>query len=342
MNHFLFRADAGPGIGIGHLRRTLSVAQALRGLGLESAFLGNEAGGTEAYVSASGFSGASLGEAPSWGREDLDTTVQRAKDEGVGVVVVDSHREGADYLQRLRDAGLRVVAITDNAEHAYPCDLLVNTNVHALDQTYETARDTVRLMGAQYAVLTPAYWQAQPRPANGQVGRILLTTGGSDPLDLLPRLLEKLLPMRLDASLAAIVGPFAGNRERLEELAAAGGEQVKLIIGVTSLYPCIAAADLAVSAGGQTLYEFACLGCPTVAFCLADNQEGQMTALAAAGAIRHLGPAQAPDLLDRVALELQTLITDDHARSRMAAAGPRIVDGQGAPRLALALAEQVQ
>jgi spore coat polysaccharide biosynthesis predicted glycosyltransferase SpsG len=98
--------------------------------------------------------------------------------------------------------------------------------------------------------------------------------------------------------------------------------------------------DLAVSGGGQTLYELAACGLPTVALCLADNQRGQLAALADQGALLPGGARDQGGLSSPFA-DLGPAVTqlagDLALRQRMSAIGQRLVDGQGTLRVADAL-----
>jgi spore coat polysaccharide biosynthesis predicted glycosyltransferase SpsG len=98
------------------------------------------------------------------------------------------------------------------------------------------------------------------------------------------------------------------------------------------LAPLMAAADLAVCAGGQTTYELAAMGLPAVALCIADNQRINLDAL-----------AQVPTLLlsDAAALSstVRALAADRTQQQRLSQRGRALVDGRGADRVAAALGE---
>lgn len=97
-------------------------------------------------------------------------------------------------------------------------------------------------------------------------------------------------------------------------------------------------ADLAVTGAGQTLYELARVGCPAVAVCVASNQEGQLAHLVKAGCARSGGSAGQPEDLPELRQALLAVLPDGEARLAMSEAGPRLVDGQGALRVAREIA----
>ena len=97
---------------------------------------------------------------------------------------------------------------------------------------------------------------------------------------------------------------------------------------------------MAVSAGGQTLYELACVGCPTVAIRLASNQDGQLEVFAKTGFVRAVGRAEDEHVVIAMGDTVLSLLGDSKARAVMATAGQRLVDGQGAMRVAKTIVEE--
>jgi len=93
------------------------------------------------------------------------------------------------------------------------------------------------------------------------------------------------------------------------------------------------AADLAISAGGQTLYELACRGLPSVAINLIDNQTADIRGFSTRGFAVAAGRWDDVGLLDRVE-GCVTEIWQGSAREAASAVGRSLVDGQGGFRLA--------
>jgi spore coat polysaccharide biosynthesis predicted glycosyltransferase SpsG len=93
-------------------------------------------------------------------------------------------------------------------------------------------------------------------------------------------------------------------------------------------------ADLAVSAAGQTLFELAATGAPTLAIAVADNQRPQLEALGAAGVV-------IPVTAETLAPRLATVAEDRAMRQALAERGQALVDGLGADRVAHAILEMI-
>ena len=106
MAKVLFRVDAGPQVGLGHLQRCLSLATAMSSLGSQSLFVANNNPTLGDRVARFGFQSIPLLSDESWGSTDLDQTVETAASNGCDVIVVDSDYEGRSYLGRLRGMSL--------------------------------------------------------------------------------------------------------------------------------------------------------------------------------------------------------------------------------------------
>jgi len=333
--HILFRADAGPGIGLGHLQRCLSLAAGLQRLGARGVFLSNVDATVQNQVAESGFHAERLDGVEPGSSGDLNQTLATLARYRCDTVVVDSYDVEADYLGRLRAAGLFVVAIDDLARYPFPCQLVVNGGAYSPQLPYRAlVGDTTFLLGPKYALLRHEFWNVPARTVRDAARSVLITLGGGDPHDLMPGLLSLLDGLRAEFTMTAIVGPFFENYAAVEHTARGCRRLVRLVDAPGSVRDLMLEADLAVSAGEQTLYELAAAGTPTIAVEVAKNQAPNLKALAADGVLRVAGSLGQAGLLDRVAETVQELLEDNHARAKMTKAGQRLVDGRGAVRVA--------
>jgi spore coat polysaccharide biosynthesis predicted glycosyltransferase SpsG len=102
---------------------------------------------------------------------------------------------------------------------------------------------------------------------------------------------------------------------------------VCLVADATNMPELMAWADVAVSAGGSTLWELAYMGLPALVLVLADNQLPASRALDAAGIAQWLrAPADLPGAL-------AALLPDQARRQAMSDAARRMVDGRGVARV---------
>jgi UDP-2,4-diacetamido-2,4,6-trideoxy-beta-L-altropyranose hydrolase len=338
--HVLFRVDAGLGAGLGHLRRSLSLAAALRQHGATCTFLTSgdkivhnlvESAGWDMEVST--MSGDS---------EDMKQVLGSARGCGGNVVVVDSYKVDIGYLLGIRKAGLYTVVLDDLARFPFPSQLVINASALASRLPYiSSTGDTRFLLGTEYALLAPEFWNVHIRSVHEEVDQVLATLGGEDQNNLMPGLLDLLQDLPGEFDVTAIVGPFFRNRAQIEAAMSNCRRRVKLVEVGTSIRDLMLESDMAVSGGGQTLYELAATGTPTVAIQIADNQNINLQGLADQGVLRLGGRIGDPGLVKTLRRELSDMVQNVAIRKEMSAAGQRAVDGQGALRVAKAMAESV-
>lgn len=348
MATLLFRADATPAMGTGHVMRCLAVAEAAAELGHACHMAA--AAATPAVVRRLADAGLPLHrlEAPPGSAADLALTRALAAALDARTVIIDGYHFDTDWRAglraELRADGRRVLAFDDLAgPEPLHADLVVNASPAADPRTYaRLAPGAVCLLGPAYAPLRREIREAARRPPAPPAGRtsILLTFGGSDPLGLTAPCLERLAPdLPPGCRLTVAVG---GSDPRADEVAAAArrfGGRVAVHRDSPAMGALMAAAGLAVSAGGGTLAELAALAVPTVLVVVADNQAPppaltRTPAAAAWGPVidaRALDPA---DAADRIAEAAWTLWRDPDARAELAARGRGRVDGEGAVRIA--------
>jgi UDP-2,4-diacetamido-2,4,6-trideoxy-beta-L-altropyranose hydrolase len=320
----VIQADSGAASGLGHVQRCLALAAALAERGAECSFLVTELVPVRERIERAGFRAHELGAGSA---EELAATV----------VVVDSYRVDELYLRRLRKAGIAVVLIDDHASFPVPSQLCVNGGANAESLPYRQAfGDTRFLLGPRYAMLRPELWDAAAREPAERTANVLLTLGGSDPHGLAPRLLRALDDVEADFAVTLVVGPYFPDRNGLGR---GCRRELTLLDAPASLVEPMRAADLAVSAAGQTVYELARLGVPTVAVEIAENQRAGLAALARRGAVRAAGRAGDPGLAEAVAAAVRELVADTAGRRALAAAAGSLLDGQGARRVAAAICE---
>lgn len=353
----VFRVDASVEMGLGHLTRCLTLADALAADGARSCFLmRSHAAGLAHLVESHGHAvrllsdplvrpaGADDGGGPyahwlptHW-QQDADQTRSTLDEIGAAEwLIVDHYALDARWEQACRRNGMRILAIDDLADRAHDCEILLDQNLVSQMETRYRDRVSVacvQLLGPGYALLRPEF-AAQRRllaQRDGSIDRILICFGGSDPSNETAKALEAIARLA-HPSLAvdAVIGlsnPHADSVARLCD-ALSGTE---LHRGADNIAELMRRADLSIGAGGVMSWERCCLGLPVIAVDIALNQVGALEALAAEGAAVYLGAASAVSgaaLADAI-----RALLDDATRTRaLGEAALALVDGQGADRV---------
>jgi spore coat polysaccharide biosynthesis predicted glycosyltransferase SpsG len=172
--------------------------------------------------------------------------------------------------------------------------------------------------GPRLACLRPMFWGLAARPVADAAARVVVTTGGgaAGGAGALATAVRRAAP---DADVALVLGPYATED---------APDGVEAIRAPERMADVLQAADVVVTAAGQTLLETLCAGTPCVALAVVDNQRAQLALATRAGAARGAGTAA------EAAEAAAALLADAPARRALAAAGRELVDGFGALRVA--------
>jgi spore coat polysaccharide biosynthesis predicted glycosyltransferase SpsG len=281
------------------------------------------------------------------GFRDAGEVVERIRELAPFAVVVDSYVFTTEHFRQLSEAGRPVVAIDDLEDRPLPVALVVNSRIGVGPGDYASyvARETRLLLGPSYALLRPEFMDEPNRTTPARAQRALLTLGGSDPEGLMPKLMRWVATELEWADLAVVAGPLSDNLKEVRAASAVIGSRAAVLEQPGNMRALMLKADIAVSGGGQTLYELAATATPTVAIRMADNQTRNVKGLEASGVVKWAGDVQDGDLQVKVRTRVRRLAEDPQERAAMAAAGRGLVDGRGAERVAAAvlkLTEQEQ
>lgn len=255
-------------------------------------------------------------------------------------LIADHYALDQRWQGALRGQVERIMVIDDLANRQHDCDLLLDQNLVAGLQTRyheKVPAHCLQLLGPEYALLQPEYarMRAAVRPRSGRIGRILVFFGGADNTNLTGRAVSALLELnRPDIDVDVVIAANMIHAAAVRELAK-GHPNVHVHEQLPTLAPLVAAADLAVGAGGASSWERLCLGLPALVVTLAENQRPVAEELHAAGFIRWLGDAGKVDQA-RLARALGEMITQG-LNAQWSLKCLAAVDGRGAQRVAAAL-----
>lgn len=336
----LLRADAGPGIGSGHVARLLSLAEAWIDVGGRAKLL------TVAPSLTLKIRAESLGvevialPAAHPDSSDLAQSMQEVLKAPKGIwLVVDGYGFDAIYLASLRAGGARVLRVDDGPRGEVPCDVFLDPNPGAETTAPSLLAEALPLLGSRWAPLRSSFASAgEGRSAHGGVHNLLISFGGEDPEDATRLALRALRRVKCPFEAVVVVGPDNSLADALSELAAGLPVRLEHAADMPAL---MGKADLALIGGGVTMLEACAAGLPALVATVAENQESGAAALAKRGLVRALGRARDIDE-ERIALALDALMGDASELNRLSNSGRGVVDGRGSSRVAeilLALSE---
>jgi UDP-2,4-diacetamido-2,4,6-trideoxy-beta-L-altropyranose hydrolase len=337
----LFRADSSVEIGSGHVQRCLALAGALSEKGVSCAFVARDLpGNANALISAAGYSIIALPPRTADPETDAAETGHAIAGQGqVDLVIVDHYALDRRWEVAFTPFARRCAVIDDLANRPHRCDVLIDVvqsqNRATLYDPLVPA-DATLLLGPRYAMLRPEFrsLRAAMRPRSSAVDRVLISFGATDVGNYSEIAWRALRTVANEAEIDIVLGGNAPHLKRITD-AIRSDTRTHLHIDTPFMAKLMAAADLAVGAGGGTTWERACLGLPTIVSAIADNQRDNVRALAEAGAALSItiGDGYAERLMDAVS----SLKANPRRMASMSRAAGELVDGKGAERLATIL-----
>ena len=203
-----------------------------------------------------------------WAKNELALIKQIKNSE---IAIVDSYLAGFPIYEKIVENVKLAVFIDDNMRINYPHGIVINGNVHALELNYYKSPGIEYLLGSQYSMLKKDFWDIPLRSVDNEIKTILITLGGSDLRNLTPKILKLLTDEFPEIFKKVIIGSSFKNIMEIENVADKSSELIYFPL-TPRMKKEILASDIAITTGGQTVYELAALGVPTITIAVADNQ----------------------------------------------------------------------
>ena len=231
-----------------------------------------------------------------------------------------------------------------------PADVVIDPTIGAERSPRPDDGSTLLLRGSRY---TPIRQRVLDARRSGQVDTahdgiahdaaarsVLVVMGGTDPVGLAPVAVKLLAGtgLALDVTVIAV----GENAERVRAAAEGSPLSLSVLAPVEDLAALMVRQDLVISAAGTSVGELCCLGVPmALVWAVGNQREGYDRVVATDAAVGLGGPElRGNDLRgndlgeDQGAVGLlRTALTDSWARADLALAGRQVVDGLGAWRV---------
>jgi UDP-2,4-diacetamido-2,4,6-trideoxy-beta-L-altropyranose hydrolase len=338
----VFRADADPAIGGGHIMRCLTLALEMQQRGADVVFLCKE--GSADTVPALARSGI------PWlvaNQHDWNDAVTAGTYDGkrVSLIVVDSYLLGYEFEQSLRCHSCPLLVIDDAPNRQHVCDLLVDMTLNRLPADYAelTPAQCRVLAGSSYTLLRGEFGEFRNRSlarrqASTTLKSVFISLGMTDIGGQTAAIAQALAADGRLEHIEVVTGPSApalGGIVALQDEA----PQIRVCVDPPDIAELMTDADIAVGTPGVSSWERCCLGLPSILLVVAQNQVDNARALERAGAARVLPPtSDAAHAISRIIRELGEAPGQLAQMSRRAA---EICDGDGAFRVGCAIDELV-
>ena len=324
-----FRADMNKFIASGHVMRCLSIADAAKILGEDSTFILSDDNAV-GFINARGYKCIVLESAWNDLIKELPKMIDLVKEMEINKLVVDSYYATELYLKELSKF-VDILFIDDMNLFSPPVKSVLCYANNYEEFEFENISDTHLLLGTKYTPLRKEFSNFHEKEINKTVRNILLLSGGTTPKKFIVKLIYELLTLEVDR-VDVIIGAL--SRDLIHEFKQEKHESLFFHYNVSNIEDFMRKADLAISAGGTTLYELCACGTPTISYSLADNQLGSVCSFDREGIIPYAGRVTDDDICEKIIFYITKLAKDLYRRSKFSRLMKEKIDGRGAERIA--------
>jgi len=293
----LILTEGGKNIGFGHITRCLSIYQAFEEKGITPTLLIQGDDTIMSLVKKKRYRFL------NWRtqKEQLADFLHRAD-----MVIVDSYLADTIFYKDLSQNVKIPVYIDDNNRLPYPKGIVVNGTTYAKKLDFQKTTNTTYFLGRQYALFRQEFWRMPQKHIKKQVSSILVFLGASDSRNLTTSLL-RLLTMEYPEWKKYII--ITDGFTHLDELHLLQDRKTVFMKNpdAKKIKELMISSDIAITSGGQTIYELCRAGIPAIVIAVAENQMRSITDLKKRGVISYAGQWDDKGLFQTVKKQIETL-----------------------------------
>lgn len=327
----LFKISGGDKIGLGHIRRSMDLAEFLQDHynaeiffccnPLDPAILRNRYGFPFFFIPT--------------GTDDTQRVRQIVQNYRINVVIIDDIQISEDMCSAIKEQcqKTRIIALDHFTYTNTNLDMIINL----LNQNTEVEDPSSVFPGQYregvcYAIIRDALIRAgeQRKVPEGSGLQIVVTFGGADMRGNTLKVLNLLSEIERPFSVCVIIGPMVNNPEKIA-LAAKKLQNCSVVISPDDYDERVANADLGFIGGGTTMLEFCALGIPVIVVPQNAAEARFASQFEQKGAVALLkDDCSEGRMIDMIA----GILGDKQVLSRMTTAQLKMVDSQGKDRIA--------
>lgn len=331
------RVDMNNRIGTGQMMRCLSIADAARTLGEQTTFIlaDNQA---KSLIRRRGHRTIVLRTPWDDKQTELPVLLKVIREHGIRRILVDSYQVTPVFLGGLRKY-TEIYYIDDLNAFRYPVDGLICYANYWEKLRHQENYENVKLcLGTQYTPLRDMFSSCGSKEIKAGVESLLLLSGGSDPYDVLEGILREIHRERY-RRINVICGIYYSKYNQLCKKYKKH-ENVRIYRGIPDIASYMQEADLAISAGGTTLYELCAMGTPAISYSFTDNQIASLEKFNEDGLISYAGDMRKDEVIEHIAGYLEYYGQNQAVRKERSLRMQDFVDGKGALRVAQTLMDR--
>jgi UDP-2,4-diacetamido-2,4,6-trideoxy-beta-L-altropyranose hydrolase len=313
-------AATGKDIGLGHLKRCLSIATSLKKLShniefiVENDYFAN-------WIHESGFSYANINN-------------QNTK---YDLILIDKYDIDKEFLQVIRK-NCNILGRIDDAFSPFKdniSDILINCNPYAEETLYTglLKPDCHLILGKDFVPMEYKFCSLRKEyRIKNSIRNITLTFGGSENIEFVKLVCERINIKRTFSNIFVLNGTILES-----SLSRSAVSNLKLLPLMRNIEDIFSLSDLVICSASTTCWQLCAIGIPFICFQTADNQKYNYDYIKNT----KVGVALKNDDLYNEKLEKEILDLDLYKRQKMYIRSRRLIDCRGSDRMAIRLSELI-
>jgi len=276
--NIVFRVDSSSKIGTGHVMRCLVLAEKLRSKGCSIIFIcKNNEGNINDIIINKGFKLFIL-EQNNWQHEEIKKIITNENIQ-VNWLIIDNYSLDFEFEYQMCQYVKKIMVIDDLENRWHFCNVLLDQNLYDVPIKYKSLvpQDCKIFLGLEYLLLREEFKVAKEKvKIKNKIENILVSFGGTDSVNETTKVLEGLKTLQ-NVNIDVVVGNSNINKYIIKYICYK--QNYNYYEQVNNIAELINKADIAIGAGGISMWERCYLGCPSLVSISANNQiEGVVNA----------------------------------------------------------------
>jgi len=331
VSHVLIRADGSKKIGMGHINRCYLLATYLQDkYNLQVILLVRENESARRFLLSKkqSLKIIYLNSDFSYNQE-INFIIKLIDTNKIKLLILDllDVENESNYLNLLNEINTPLCVITDDSYYReFPVNLTINGNPNQLEDNYIGLKDKY-LIGPNFFIMDKSY-STIPRKNNSK-SNVLLSLGGTDHNNIIFVTLKALIKSKYVEKIVVISSKSSGYSRKLENLSIENKDtEIELYFDVESLSTYWQTCGLAITAGGNTLFERIASGIPGASICQLKRQMEIATSFENLKVNVNLGFG--PNLSEKeLSLSIEKFLKNDSSHLIQSKYSSKIVPGNG-------------
>ncbi len=279
--------------GFGHLTRCISLAESFKSLSYEIEFIINADESVNNILYNYNY------EFIDWNNNN-DLLIKKLSQ--TSLILIDSLYVQSIFIKKLEKLEIPIILFDDEKRtNILNKGFVIDWTVLSEKSNYFLFRkkEVTYFLGAKYATLRSEFSTSARIEVQKKINSVFISFGGSDVRNMTPKILNFLNKHYPFIQKNIVIGP---GFNKIEEIKKYEDSNTTLFynLSCSEMIECMKNSDIAISAGGQTLYELARISLPTIAVLLVENAKDDTLGWQKVGFLEYIGEYDDDKLLNNL------------------------------------------